>query len=98
MLSNFIIIDQLIKHMINLTISYLTLNKSYVILPEIHFCSHNLRFNARTTKWWRNDTETTEIVKIDSVTTYGFSQIISEQTHILLNPSSCIDLIFAKPT
>ena len=45
-----------------------------------------------------NDTETTEIVKIDSVTTYGFSQIISEQTHILLNPSSCIDLIFAKPT
>ena len=59
----------------------LTLNKSYVA---------NV-FSARTTKWWRNDTATTEGTKIDSNTTpYGFIQIISDPTHILRNSSSCI--------
>ena len=52
-------------------------------------------FSARTRKWWRNDTATTEGTKIISVTTcYGFSQIIFDPTHILPNSSLCIDLIF----
>ena len=50
-------------------------------------------FNARTAKWWRNDTATTEGTKIDSITTsYGFSQITSDPTHILPNSSSVLTL------
>ena len=38
---------------------------------------------------------TTEGAKIDSLTTsYVFSQVISDPTHILPNPSLCIDLLF----
>ena len=52
-------------------------------------------FNVRSNKWWVGDTQTSEGSQIDSLTTsYGFTQIISEPTHILKNSSSCIDLIF----
>ena len=40
-------------------------------------------FNATTAKLWRNDTATTEVTKIDSITTsYSFSQIISDPAYI----------------
>ena len=46
---------------------------------------------------WPNDQTTTDSNKIDSITTsYGFSQVISDPSHILLNSSSCIDLIFTN--
>ena len=54
-------------------------------------------FNARSTNWWKNDLSTSEGTQIDSLTTsYDLSQIISDQTHILPNSSSCIDLIFTN--
>ena len=81
----------------NLKISFLTLNRSYMILLlEINFfvlITGDL--NARAAKWCRNDMTTTEGTKIDSVTTcYGFSQNISNPSNILPNSYSCIDLIF----
>ena len=40
---------------------------------------------------------TAEDTKTDSITTsYGFSQIISDPTHILPNFSSCVNLIFTN--
>ena len=45
--------------------------------------------------WWKNDLTTSEGNQVDAVTSsYGLSQLICEPTHILLNSSSCIDLIF----
>ena len=46
---------------------------------------------------WQNDIVTSEYTQVNSLTTsYGLSQIISDPTHILLNSSSCIDLIFTN--
>ena len=40
---------------------------------------------------------TAEGAKIDSITTsYCFSQIIIDPTHILRNVSSCVDLVFTN--
>ena len=51
-------------------------------------------FSARAAKWWRNDTAPSEGTKMDSITnSYGFSQIISDPTHVLSNSFSCINLI-----
>ena len=44
---------------------------------------------------WKNDLTTSEGNQVDAITSsYGFSQLIGEPTHILPNWSSCIDLIF----
>ena len=52
-------------------------------------------FNARCTSWWPNDTNTTEGLKMSSLTSSnGFSQLINEPTHLQTGSSSCIDLIF----
>ena len=54
-------------------------------------------FNARSNNWWQDDTQTSEGSRIDYLTTsYGFQQLISEQTRIVKNSSSCIDLIFTN--
>ena len=52
-----------------------------MLLLETHFFFVLMTgdFNARAAKWWRNDMNTNEGTKIDSITTsYGFSQIISD--------------------
>ena len=52
-------------------------------------------FNARSSKWWSNDTNTLEGTNLYSLTSSNnFSQLINEPTHIQRNSSSCIDLIF----
>ena len=54
-------------------------------------------FNVRSTNWWKNDLSTSEGTQVDSlITSYGLSQIISDPSHILLNSSSCIDVIFTN--
>ena len=55
--------------------------------------------NVRSTTWWSGDITTTAGTNIEALTSYhGFEQVINEQTHILPNSPSCIDLIFAdKP-
>ena len=54
-------------------------------------------FNARSSTWWSNDINTTEGLKLFSLTSSnGFSQLINEPTHIQGNSSSCIDLIFSN--
>ena len=51
--------------------------------------------NAKSNKWSEGDRSTIEVSKIDFLTfQFGLSQMIKEPTHILENPSSCIDLIF----
>ena len=52
-------------------------------------------FNARSKSWWSEDLTTNEGLVIDSLTTtYGLNQLIAYPTYLLLNSSSCIDLIF----
>ena len=52
-------------------------------------------FNARSSSWWSNDTNTLEGTNLYSLTSSNnFSQLINEPTHIQGNSSSCIDLIF----
>ena len=52
-------------------------------------------FNARSSSWWSNDTDTLEGTNLYSLTSSNnFSQLINEPTHIQRNSSSCIDLIF----
>ena len=52
-------------------------------------------FNSRCSSWWSNDINTTEGLKLLSLTSSnGFTQLIHEPTHIQANSSSCIDLVF----
>ena len=52
-------------------------------------------FNSRSSFWWSNDINTTEGLKLLSLTSSnGFTQLIHEPTHIQANSSSCIDLVF----
>ena len=56
-------------------------------------------FNARSKSWWVHDITNNEGTQIQSISSmYGFSQLISEPTHILQNSSSCIDPIFTNKT
>ena len=52
-------------------------------------------FNARTSCWWSEDINTSEGLKLLSLTSAnGVSQLINEPTHLQTSNSSCIDLIF----
>ena len=52
-------------------------------------------FNARTPCWWSGDINTSEGLKLLSLTSAnGVSQLISEPTHLQTSDSSCIALIF----
>ena len=56
-------------------------------------------FNARSTSWWSEDINTSEVTKLYSLTSAkGFLQIINEPTHIQTNSSSCIDSVFTDQT
>ena len=53
-------------------------------------------FNAKSSSCYDKDTTSPEGLRIESLASfYGFSQLISNPTHILPNSASCIDLIFA---
>ena len=46
-------------------------------------------FNARSKSWWVHNITNSKGTKIESISSqYGFSQIISEPTHILQNSST----------
>ena len=52
-------------------------------------------FNARCNRWWENDSNNTEGVSIENLTSsYALKQLIAKPTHILPTSSSCIDLSF----
>ena len=52
-------------------------------------------FKSRCSSWWSNGINTTEGLKLLSLTSSnGFTQLIHEPTHIQANSSSCIELIF----
>ena len=54
-------------------------------------------FNAKSSLWKPDDTDTVEGIEISAMTSsYGLTQIICEATHILPNSSSCIDLFFTN--
>ena len=51
--------------------------------------------NARSKSWWSDNTTSPEGIDINSfTTTHGLHQLISDPTHLLPKPLSCIDLIF----
>ena len=53
--------------------------------------------NALCNRWWKNDSNNTEGVSIENLTSsYGLKQLIAEPTHILPTSSSCIDLLFTN--
>ena len=52
-------------------------------------------FNARSKSWWNEDITSNKGSQTDWLTTtYRLQQLISDPTYILLNSSTCIDLIF----
>ena len=52
-------------------------------------------FNPRSRSRWQNDINTSEGTKTDALTSYhDLHQLTSQPTHILVNSSSSIDLIF----
>ena len=54
-------------------------------------------FNARSKSWWVHGIINNEGKQTESISSlYGFSQLISEATHILQNSSSCIHHLFFK--
>ena len=56
-------------------------------------------FNARSKSWWCEDITFHEGPQFELLTiSYGLQQLISDPTHLLLNSSTCIDLIFKDST
>ena len=57
-------------------------------------------FNAKTTNWYKNDTNSYEGLKIDTTTSqFGLHQLITTPIHLTTNSSLYIDLIFiSQPT
>ena len=52
-------------------------------------------FNARCSRWWRNDITNFAGKEIDFLTSLaGYTQIISKFTHVINKSKLCIDLIF----
>ena len=53
--------------------------------------------NAKTTKWYKDDIDSYEGLKIDTITSqFDLQQTINEPIYLTLNSSSCIDLIFTS--
>ena len=92
-------IDRLVKHKTSVIFFLINLEQliSDIITKNPLFVLITGDFNVRSSNWWKNDLSTSEGTQVDSLTTsYGPSQIASDPTHILLNSSSDIDLIFTN--
>ena len=78
----------------------LFLSKLERLLRDISKCKLTVSvitadFHARSSSWWSEDINTSEGIKLYSLTNSNrFSQLINELTHIQTNSSSCIDLVF----
>ena len=66
------------------------------INDELPLCSIvTSDFNARYSKWWKNDITNLQGQELDSLTlSAGYNQIIDRPTHVINTSMSCIDLIF----
>ena len=54
-------------------------------------------FNVKSLNWYKHDKITYEGSKIDAITSqFGLRQLIKEPAHILIDSSSCIDLLFTS--
>ena len=54
-------------------------------------------FNAKTTNWYKNDINSYEGLKIETITSqFGLQKLINESTHLRANSFSCNDLIFTS--
>ena len=52
-------------------------------------------FNARCSRWWKNDTTKLQGQELDYLTlSAGYNQITDKPTHVINNSMSCNDLIF----
>ena len=52
-------------------------------------------FNARYSRWRKNDTTNLQDYELDSLTLLaGYNQIVDKPTHVINTSMSCIDLIF----
>ena len=92
-------IDHLVKHKTKLIFFLINFEQLIgdIIAKNPLFVLITGDINVRSSNWWKNDLSTSEGTQVDSLTTsYGLSQIVSDPTHILLNSSSCIDLIFTN--
>ena len=55
------------------------------------------QFNVKSSNWYKHDKTTYEGSKIEAITSpFGLKQLTQEPTHILSNPSSCINLVFTS--
>ena len=75
------------------------LSNLQLLLNDINYRKPSLSvvaddFNSRCSSWWSNDINTTEGLKLFSLTSSnGFSQLIHDPAHIQANSSSCIDFL-----
>ena len=54
-------------------------------------------FNARYSRWWKNDIINSTGQEIDFLTSSAaYKQNIDKPTHVINNSMSCIDLIFVQ--
>ena len=54
-------------------------------------------FNAKSKTWFINNQSSRKGTQLESLNSlYGMKQLIAEPTHVLENPSSCIDLLFVN--
>ena len=52
-------------------------------------------FNARNSRWWKNDITNAAGLELDSLTSSaGYTQIMDKPTHAVNSSMSCIDFIF----
>ena len=70
---------------------------SVIFICLVYLFTLTVYFNAKSSNWYKHDTTTYEGSKIDAITSqFGLKQLIQEQTHILTDSSSCIDLILTS--
>ena len=68
---------------------------SYIKKAKPFFSVITGDFNARRSCWWSEDSNTSDVLKLFSLTsTNGVSQLINKPAHLHTSKSSCIDLIF----
>ena len=87
-------------HVVKLLIDLINLGKTAVDISKSNplFISIIGDFKAKSSNWSSNDATTAEGAQLDYFTSLnGIKQVVTEPTHILESPASCIDLIFTNP-
>ena len=68
-----------------------TINKNSFLIVDLG------GFHAKITNWYKNNINSYEVLKFDTITfQFGLQQTINEPTYLTSDSSSCIELIFTS--